>query len=56
MLSDQLQEILDHLQIRKVDVEEYLGIDYSEPVYCQIDVLDYNKRIDGQPGDMKEFF
>ena len=50
------KEILDHLNIRRVGVEEYLGNEFDEPVYCQIDVMDYNKRIDGEPGNIAEFF
>ncbi|WP_373055939.1 NAD(P)-dependent oxidoreductase [Zunongwangia sp. H14] len=50
------KEILDHLQIKEVGVEEYLGQDFEEPVYCHIDVLDYNKRKDGSAGTIEEFF
>lgn len=50
------KEILDHLQIKRVKVEEYLNETFSEPVYVVIDVLDYNKRKDGKPGDKKDFF
>ena len=50
------KEILDHLNVRRVGVEEYLGNEFDEPVYCQIDVMDYNKRIDGEPGNIAEFF
>ncbi|WP_417885766.1 NAD(P)-dependent oxidoreductase [Zunongwangia sp.] len=50
------KEILDHLNIKKVDVPEYLGSDFNEPVYCHIDVLDYNKRKDGTAGSMSDFF
>lgn len=37
------QEILDHLNIPQVSVEEYLNDDFDGPVYAMIDVLDYNK-------------
>ncbi|MFD1096637.1 NAD(P)-dependent oxidoreductase [Salegentibacter chungangensis] len=50
------KEILDHLQIKRVGVEEYLNSEFNEPVYCQIDVLDYNKRSDGGEGSAKEFY
>ena len=36
------KEILDHLKIKQVGVEDYLNNDFNEPVYCLIDVLDYN--------------
>ena len=40
------KEILDAIKIKEVSVENYLSKKYTEPVYVQIDVLDYNKRID----------
>lgn len=50
------KEILDHLNIRKVSVDQYLDQEFDEPVYCLIDVLDYNKRKDGTAGSKEEFF
>ena len=50
------REILDHMQINKVEVEEFLQKDFEESVYCHIDVLDYNKRKDGSRGSNSEFF
>lgn len=50
------KEILDHLKIREVTVEDYLIKDFNEAVYCIIDVMDYNKRSDGKPGDKQAFF
>jgi len=50
------KEILDHLKIREVGVEDYLTKTFQEPVYCNIDVLDYNKRKDGKVIDMFDFF
>ncbi|MCL6219568.1 NAD(P)-dependent oxidoreductase [Zunongwangia pacifica] len=50
------KEILDHLKIREVEVPEYLSEEFDEPVYCHIDVLDYNKRKDGAEGSIPEFF
>ncbi len=50
------KEILDHLQIPEVSIDEYLTKQFDNAVYCFIDVMDYNKRIDGQPGDKREFF
>ena len=41
------KEMLDGMKIKQVAVEDFLTKKYSEPVYTQIDVLDYNKRIDG---------
>ncbi|SDG56820.1 NAD(P)-dependent oxidoreductase [Psychroflexus sediminis] len=50
------KEILDHLKIRQVGVEEYLSETFQEPVYTIIHVLDYNRRKDGEPGKISEFF
>ncbi|MEG9328047.1 Alanine dehydrogenase [Salinimicrobium catena] len=50
------KEILDHLKIKQVGVEEYLEGSFQEPVYCHIDVLDYNKRKDGKEGSAQDFY
>jgi alanine dehydrogenase len=50
------KEILDHLQIKKVKVHQYLAEEFSEPVYCHIDVDQYNKRKDGAEFNQEEFF
>ena len=50
------KEILDGMGMKEVGVEEYLGDHFSEAVYCQIDVLDYNRRKDGQLLDENDFF
>ncbi|WP_445732754.1 NAD(P)-dependent oxidoreductase [Mariniflexile sp.] len=50
------QEMLDAMYIKSVSVEDYLSKSFSEPVYCKIDVLDYNKRNDGNVIDMYDFF
>ncbi|CAM4145123.1 NAD(P)-dependent oxidoreductase [Gillisia limnaea] len=50
------KEILDHLKIKQVDVSNYLNIEYNESVYCIIDVMDYNKRLDGGKGSIRDFY
>lgn len=50
------QEMLDALKIKQVSVNEYLTKTFNEAVYCKIDVLDYNKRKDGQLIDNHDFF
>ena len=50
------KEMLDAMQIKKVSVEAYLNQTFDEAVYCMIDVLDYNKRKDGQTIDRKDFY
>ncbi|MBD0850804.1 NAD(P)-dependent oxidoreductase [Maribacter arenosus] len=50
------REILDGIQVRKVNVHEFLEEEFNESVYCQIDASDYNKRIDGVRGNKADFF
>jgi alanine dehydrogenase len=50
------QEMLDAMNIKSVSVDDYLNHTFNEPVYCKIDVLDYNKRNDGKVIDMFDFF
>ncbi|MEM9686611.1 MAG: NAD(P)-dependent oxidoreductase [Bacteroidota bacterium] len=50
------KEMLDAMDIKQVDVEAYLQQEFREPVYCQIDALDYNKRKDGKQYDIKDFY
>jgi alanine dehydrogenase len=51
-----VKEILDAIKIKEVSVENYLTKNYTQPVYVQIDVLDYNIRKDGQVLDFNDFF
>lgn len=55
-VSNGAKEMLDAMGIREVGVNDYLNKEYNKPVYTQIDVLDYNKRIDGKVIDMDDFF
>ena len=50
------KEMLDGMKMREVTVSQYLTQAFDEPVYCNIDVLDYNKRKDGQDLGKKDFF
>ncbi len=50
------KEILDHLQINEVNDTVYLTSTFSEPVYCLIDVMEYNRRKDGKAGVKEEFY
>lgn len=50
------KEILDHLKIEEVTDEAYLSQKYTHPVYCLIDVSEYNKRIDGSAFNKNEFY
>ena len=40
------KEILDGMKIKEVSPDDFLNKIYTQAVYTQIDVLDYNKRID----------
>ncbi len=50
------REMLDGMNMRKVNVHEFLDEEFDEPVFCQIDVSDYNKRKDGVRGNQADFF
>ncbi|WP_350291098.1 NAD(P)-dependent oxidoreductase [uncultured Croceitalea sp.] len=50
------REMLDAMQIKRVNVGEYLEETFNEPVYCQIDASEYNKRKDGVRGNKADFF
>ncbi len=50
------KEMLDGMGIKKVGVDDYLKKTFSEPVYCQIDASEYNKRKDGVRGNKADFF
>ncbi|MEP6930772.1 MAG: NAD(P)-dependent oxidoreductase, partial [Flavobacterium sp.] len=49
------KEILDAIKIKEITVENYLTKNYTQAVYVQLDVLEYNKRIDGQVLDFNDF-
>lgn len=51
-----IKEILDGVKIKQVTPDHFLTKNYSQPVYTQIDVLDYNKRKDGKIIDNKDFY
>ena len=56
-VSNGAQEMLTAIGIKSVSVENYLNRNFDEPVYCKIDVLDYNKRLDGNMvTDVFDFF
>ncbi len=55
-VSNGAKEMLDGMGIREVSYKDYLNEEHDEPVYTQIDVLEYNKRKDGKVIDMYDFF
>jgi len=50
------KEMLDGMQMLEVSVEDFLNKSFNQPVYVEIDVLDYNKRKDGLLKDENDFF
>jgi len=50
------KEVLDYLQIKQVSVKEFLDNSFDEPVYVNIDVLDYNSRIDNNESSVDDFY
>ncbi|MFA7445582.1 MAG: NAD(P)-dependent oxidoreductase [Flavobacteriaceae bacterium] len=50
------KEILDKAKIKEVSTHDFLTKNYDRPVYVKIDVLDYNKRKDGQTLDKYDFY
>jgi alanine dehydrogenase len=51
-----VKEILDAIKVKSVTEENYLTKNYTQAVYIQIDVLDYNKRKDGAVLEISDFF
>ena len=51
-----VQEMLDAIKVKSVTVDNYLTKNYTQPVYVQIDALDYNKRKDGAVLEIADFF
>lgn len=50
------KEILDAMKIKQVTPVDFLNKTFDKPVYTQIDVLDYNKRIDGEAASKLDFY
>tara|TARA_B100001564_G_scaffold46670_1_gene33800 strand:+ start:622 stop:1830 length:1209 start_codon:yes stop_codon:yes gene_type:complete len=51
-----VKEVLDYMNIRQVSSNQLLNNSFNEPVYAQLDVLDYVKRKDGNISSKKDFF
>lgn len=51
-----IKEILDAMKMKQVTVENYLTKNYAQAVYTQIDVMEYNSRIDGKVINCKDFY
>ncbi|MCF6279191.1 MAG: NAD(P)-dependent oxidoreductase [Flavobacteriaceae bacterium] len=55
-VSDGAKEMLDGMNMKEVTVDEFLNKFFDEPVFTQLDVLDYNKRKDGKEIDKYDFY
>jgi alanine dehydrogenase len=55
-VSGGVKEILDAMGIIEVEVSDYINKSFDQSVYCQIEVLDYNKRIDGEEPSIPDFY
>ncbi len=51
-----VKEVLQAMKIKEIAVADFLNKNYAQAVYTQIDVLDYNKRIDGKTLDNIDFY
>lgn len=51
-----IKQLLDEIKIKQVSPEDFLAKKYSDAVYTQIDVLDYNRRSDGEVRDKNDFY
>ncbi|WP_281335841.1 NAD(P)-dependent oxidoreductase [Flavobacterium eburneipallidum] len=51
-----VKEVLKAIKVKEVTIENYLTKKYTQAVFTQIDVLDYNRRIDGKLLDRNDFF
>ena len=51
-----VKEVLDYMNIRQVSSNKLINNSFNEPVYAQLDVLDYVKRKDGNISSKKDFF
>tara|TARA_R110001592_G_scaffold363221_3_gene681668 strand:+ start:63234 stop:64439 length:1206 start_codon:yes stop_codon:yes gene_type:complete len=49
-------EILDCVDIKKMNPDEYISYSGDEAVYTQLGVTDYNRKKDGTPSTKKEFY
>tara|TARA_R110001583_G_scaffold34847_9_gene116665 strand:- start:10703 stop:11905 length:1203 start_codon:yes stop_codon:yes gene_type:complete len=50
------KEMLDGMELKEVNITEFLNNSFDEPVYVNIDSLDYNKRKDGFVKSEYDFF
>ncbi len=49
------REILEAIKIKEITVDNYLNKNYTQAVFVQLDVLEYNKRINEEVRDFNDF-
>ena len=49
-------EILNLANIKEVNNEDFISKHYNEPVFCRLNTMDYNERIDGAISSKSEFY
>lgn len=49
-------EILTELGIKQVSAQDFISKTFNQPVYTQLEVEDYNERLDGKPFVKEEFY
>jgi alanine dehydrogenase len=49
-------EVLNGVGIRHVTVQDFINERFDEPVYCQLNTRDYNKKITGEEFHRNEFY
>lgn len=55
-VSHGIMEILAGMKAKKVSIDHFLTQKYDMPVYTQLEVMDYYKRIDGQEATKADFY
>ena len=50
------REVINLLNIKEVNPKDFLNNEFNSPVFTQLNVEDYNERIDGKPFNKTEFY
>ena len=55
-VSNGVLEILRQVNIKEVSKEDFITETFNEAVFCRIETMDYNERIDGSLSDKYDFY
>ena len=55
-VSDGALETLRKVNIKEVSKEDFVTKTFNDPVFCILNTMDYNERIDGTPSDKSDFY